>query len=291
MAAMAMSRLPSAALEQAMRLLGPGDATEMAIRQAAWVARCVGRGESSPLDTDDLTALATFLRTRHLARGELLFQCGSAPPGVWIVQHGRLELSVGAGHRRPVVHVLQPGDVDGDIQHFLDMPVPYTAHALDEATLLFLGATDSEQLPASAVDSRDAALATPPQRKQDEHAHHGQPAEAEPPGVAAVEIGRPPERGTRPDNAEQSRHSGPDAAQEAGRSPGEADPPHRQPLVTRSARPGSGFTARAHRPPPSRLRSLARSPVGGPSATPSIRTSEPKATWFLIRRASGVGLG
>lgn len=143
---MTFSRLSSAALGRAAHLLGPGDATEMAIRQAAWVARCVGRGESSPLSPDDLTALAAFLRTRALARGELLFSAGSAPPGVWIIQHGRVELTVGTGRRRSVVHVLQPGDVDGDIQHLLDMPLPYTAHALDEVTVLFLSAPDFEQL-------------------------------------------------------------------------------------------------------------------------------------------------
>lgn len=129
-----------------MRLPGPGEAAEMAIRQAAWVARCVGRGESSPLGPEDLTALATFLHSRGLARGELLFEGGSAPAGVWIVQQGRVELSVGTGRRRSVVHVLQPGDVDGDIQHLLEMPLPYTAHALDEATVLFLSAADFEQL-------------------------------------------------------------------------------------------------------------------------------------------------
>jgi CRP/FNR family transcriptional regulator, cAMP and macrophage regulator len=53
---------------------------------------------------------------------------------------------VGTGRRRAVVHVLQPGDVDGDIQHLLEMPLPYTAHALDEATALFLSAPDFERL-------------------------------------------------------------------------------------------------------------------------------------------------
>lgn len=141
-----MSRLPSEALRQAMRLLGPGDANELTIRQAAWVARCVGRGEAAPPTSDDLTALAKYLHTSDLARGELVFRSGSAPPGVWIVRRGRVELSVGSGRRRSVVHVLQPGDVDGDIQHLLDMPLPYTAHALDDATLLFLSAADFEQL-------------------------------------------------------------------------------------------------------------------------------------------------
>jgi hypothetical protein len=51
---MALSRLPSAALDQAMRLLGQTPAEEAAIRQAAWVARCVGRGDAAPLTPDAL---------------------------------------------------------------------------------------------------------------------------------------------------------------------------------------------------------------------------------------------
>lgn len=146
MGVMTLSRLSAAALDRAVSLLGPGEAAEMAIRQAAWVARCVGRGSSAPLDSDDLTALAHFLRTRELKRGELLFAGGSVPDGVWIVQRGRVELSAGSGRKRSVVHVLQPGDVDGDIQHLLELPLPYTAHALDDATALFLSAADFEKL-------------------------------------------------------------------------------------------------------------------------------------------------
>lgn len=147
---MARSRLPAAALQQTMRLLGTGPAAEMAIRQAAWVARCVGRGEAAPLSQDDVTALAATLRTRAVERGEVLFHGGVATEAVWIVQRGRVELSVGSGRRRSVVHVLQPGDVDGDIQHLLDMPLPYTGRALDECTVLSLSAADFERLLAES---------------------------------------------------------------------------------------------------------------------------------------------
>ena len=123
---MALSRLPAAAMQQTMRLLGTGSAAEMAIRQAAWVARCVGRGEAAPLRPEDVTALAATLHTRAVERGAVLFHSGTPTEAVWIVQRGRVELSVGSGRRRSVVHVLQPGDVDGDIQHLLDMPLPYT---------------------------------------------------------------------------------------------------------------------------------------------------------------------
>lgn len=45
MGAMSFRRLPAAAAQRAARLLpGPAGAAEAQIRQAAWVARCVGRG-------------------------------------------------------------------------------------------------------------------------------------------------------------------------------------------------------------------------------------------------------
>lgn len=148
---MALSRMPGAAMEQTMRLLGSGQPAELAIRQAAWVARCVGRGETAPLSQGDVSALAATLRTRTYERGAVLFHGGGAPDGVWIVQRGRVELSAGSGRRRAVVHVLQPGDVDGDIQHLLDMPLPYTARAVEDATVLSLTAADFERLLAESL--------------------------------------------------------------------------------------------------------------------------------------------
>lgn len=150
MEGMALSRLPSAALDQAMRLLGSAPAEDMAIRQAAWVARCVGRGESAPLTPDAITALAGTLRQLHLPRGTALFHSGDFAREVWIVQQGRVELSVGSGRRRTVVAVLRPGDVEGDIHMLLDMALPYTARALDESTLLSLTAADFEHLLATS---------------------------------------------------------------------------------------------------------------------------------------------
>ncbi|WP_285485940.1 Crp/Fnr family transcriptional regulator [Amycolatopsis taiwanensis] len=143
---MALSKLPAAAMEQTMRLLGTGAPADLAIRHAAWVARCVGHGEAAPLGPADVEALAATLRTRTYERGAVLFRGGATAEGVWIVQRGRVELSVGAGRRRAVVYVLQPGNVEGDIQHLLDMPLAYTARALDEVTALALDAASFEKL-------------------------------------------------------------------------------------------------------------------------------------------------
>lgn len=134
-----------------MRLLGSAAPEETAIRRAAWVARCVGRGQAAPLTPEAITALAASLTQQHVERGTVIFPGGQPASGVWIVQHGRVELSVGSGRRRTVVHVLRPGDVDGDIQLLLDMPLPYTARVLDDATLLSLTAADFEHLLATSL--------------------------------------------------------------------------------------------------------------------------------------------
>jgi CRP-like cAMP-binding protein len=60
-----------------------------------------------------------------------------------------VELSVGAGRRRAVVHLLRPGDVDGDIQLLLAMPMPYTGRAIADTRCLFLASADFERLLAT----------------------------------------------------------------------------------------------------------------------------------------------
>lgn len=141
------------ALSHALRAIGGDrrghDDLDTRVRQAAWVARCVGRGRTAPLTTADLSALASTLRTERVTRGNVLFTGGRPTPGVWIVREGRVELSVGANRRHVVIHVLRPGDVDGDIPLLLNMPLPYTARALTEGTCLFLTKTDFEALLAT----------------------------------------------------------------------------------------------------------------------------------------------
>ncbi|MDJ0346594.1 Crp/Fnr family transcriptional regulator [Streptomyces sp. H10-C2] len=109
-----------------------------AVRTAAWVARCVGRGENAPLHADDLAAIARFVQPRAVKAGAVLFHAGSRPEGVWIIRNGTVELTVGSGARRVAVALLHPGDVDGDIQLLLGMPPPYTARAVDDVDALYL---------------------------------------------------------------------------------------------------------------------------------------------------------
>jgi CRP-like cAMP-binding protein len=124
-------------------LRGPDPA---AIRAAAWVARCVGHGELAPLRPTDVAALAGHLQGRRLRAGGVMFRAGDTSAGVWLLQAGVVELTVGAGRRRAVVGLLKPGSVDGDIGLLLSMPAAYTARALSDADCLFLNPAGFDRL-------------------------------------------------------------------------------------------------------------------------------------------------
>ncbi|KZM74669.1 Crp/Fnr family transcriptional regulator [Nocardia terpenica] len=157
-------------LTHLLHTFGGESFSEDQLRQAAWIARCVGRGAAAPLRPDDLAALADLLEFQSLPAGSVVFAAGNPADGVWIVRQGQLELSVGSGRRRAVVDVLRPGDVDGDIPLLLDMPLMYTARALTGATCLYLSHTAFEKLLAghpaiarrwlSSVAQRTAATQT-----------------------------------------------------------------------------------------------------------------------------------
>lgn len=116
------------------------------LREAAWIARCVGYADTSPLAEKDLTAIASFLETKTFARGEPVFHSGERSQGVWIVRSGMLELAAGSGSRKIVVQILYPGSVDGDIQLLLGMPLPYSARAVADSQCLFISSQAFDRL-------------------------------------------------------------------------------------------------------------------------------------------------
>src|SRR5215468_4329271 len=108
-----------------------------------------GCGGIPRLRPADVTALVFMRMVRTFPPGSILFASGDQTTGVWIVRAGQIELSVGSGRRRVVVQLLRPGDVDGDIQLLLAMPLPYTGRAVPTVTCLFLARDDFEQLLAT----------------------------------------------------------------------------------------------------------------------------------------------
>ncbi|MGH2808126.1 MAG: Crp/Fnr family transcriptional regulator [Actinomycetota bacterium] len=116
------------------------------VGMAAWVARCVGFAETSPLKEEYLAALASYLAVREFERGSPIFRQGERSSGVWIVRSGMIELYAGTGRQKVVVQLLHPGSVDGDIQLILEMPVPYSARAAEPCRCLYLDRDAFERL-------------------------------------------------------------------------------------------------------------------------------------------------
>lgn len=139
-------------------------------RDAVWVSRCVGRAESAPLRPGDLEGLARFLRVRTLEAGEPLHHVGGEPAGVYIVRQGCLELAVPGRTGRVVIQTLRPGDVDGDIQLLLDMPMPYEARANTSTTVLVIRRGDFARLLSSHPALSQRWLTSVSQRLARSHA-------------------------------------------------------------------------------------------------------------------------
>lgn len=74
----------------AMAVLAARPSAEQ-LRNAGWVARCVGRADLLPLREPDVESLAAYLEHRGFHRGEVLFREGKPPSGVWIVREGVVE--------------------------------------------------------------------------------------------------------------------------------------------------------------------------------------------------------
>jgi len=103
------------------------------MRQAAWVARCVGRGSVPHLSASDLELLAAQLTTVRFLRGDVVFVAGQMLTAVWVVRSGSIGLFAGAGAERVILSILRPGDLDGDVSMLLNMPQPYSAEALEDS--------------------------------------------------------------------------------------------------------------------------------------------------------------
>lgn len=130
-----------------MKRLGLGHpvAPDMA-HEAAWLARCVGRGEWAPLTEADIVDLGNRMERVDVEVGAPLFAQGEPSRGVWIVREGRVELSHREPGRRVILAIMHPGDVDGDINLILRMPLAYSGRAIEPVHALRLTDENFEAL-------------------------------------------------------------------------------------------------------------------------------------------------
>lgn len=112
-------------------------------RQAAWMARCVGRGELAPFSESEIRDLAATVGTTRAEAGTPLMHEGQEVAQIGLIMRGEVELYRRTPLRRVVLQVLRPGDVFGDIPVLCRKPPPFGARALTDTEVVLF---EAEQL-------------------------------------------------------------------------------------------------------------------------------------------------
>lgn len=126
--------------------MGSPGVEQPSIRHAAWIARCLGRGDLAPLAPDDVAELASVVGEDHYLAGTMIFKMGQAPARVHIIRRGAVELSRELNGRRVVLQILRPGDVLGDVPLFIRMTEPYDAVAIEDSFILSIDSVTLHRL-------------------------------------------------------------------------------------------------------------------------------------------------
>lgn len=109
----------------------------MGQHDARWVAKHLGRSVAALFTPAEVEALGEGLSSTTLNPGDVLFERGAHPRGVWIIQSGWIELLHGTTRTDGVIALMGPRQCVGDIPLMLDEPAPYRACAVTEASCLF----------------------------------------------------------------------------------------------------------------------------------------------------------
>ncbi len=115
-------------------------------RNAAWMARCVGRGELAPFSEAEITELIAVVGVTRYAAGAPLMQPGQQVAQIGLIVSGEVELYRRKTMRRVVLQVLRDGDVFGDIPVLCGKPAPFGARALTDVEAIMFEAPALWQL-------------------------------------------------------------------------------------------------------------------------------------------------
>jgi CRP/FNR family transcriptional regulator len=96
------------------------------------------QGDFEGLPGDDVEALRRFATRRTYTPGTTLFRQGDPPRELLIIERGELELIYETRSERLVVQILYAGSSVDHLAILLDIPYPYSAVTLSDATLLRL---------------------------------------------------------------------------------------------------------------------------------------------------------
>ena len=95
------------------------------------------------LDETELEELATLLRRRRYAKGEVIFREGDAGESLFIVAEGRVKLAIGSPEGNEVIlDLLEPGDFFGELALLDREPRAADAVAIETSSLFSLQRPD-----------------------------------------------------------------------------------------------------------------------------------------------------
>ena len=82
--------------------------------------------------------LSEHIHARETAAGQVIFREGDRGDDAYILESGRVEISIGDGDARRPIAVLEPGEIFGEMALIANAPRSATATALEPCTLLVL---------------------------------------------------------------------------------------------------------------------------------------------------------
>ncbi len=104
--------------------------------RAGWLAQCLGNTAHSPLGPEDLQDLLEVATSESAAAGSVIFSRNDDSSRVFIVERGKVALTRPNSDRTPMLQILHPGDVFGDIGILLGQSAPVDAVVLEDADFL-----------------------------------------------------------------------------------------------------------------------------------------------------------
>jgi CRP-like cAMP-binding protein len=99
------------------------------------------------LPAAELERLAAAARERRLAKGEIVFQKGDRPTGLYLIVAGLIkETCQSQDGAEKIIELVEPGQCFGEAALFLDSPYPFAAVALVDSRLFHLDRTTVDEL-------------------------------------------------------------------------------------------------------------------------------------------------
>lgn len=91
------------------------------------------------MSREEIERIAQGTRELGLSRGEILFNCGDASTGFYVLIYGQIKLALTSPRGgEKVLELVGPGQSFGEALMFLDKPYPLYAQALDDSLLLHI---------------------------------------------------------------------------------------------------------------------------------------------------------